>query len=221
MVKQIWEKLHDFSLFFFLFLTIEFFLVLKKIEVWLVYNVVYIKVIQIYYIHIFIFRFFSLTPYCQVLSTVPSAIEQVLVDYLFYMQQWYIYQRRQWHSTPVLFPGKSHGQRSLLGCHLWGCTESDTTEATQQQQQQQCLSVNLKLLTSLSSFPIPFGNHVCFLSRPSVSFCFAKKFICVVFLDSTSVILYDTCLCLAYFTQCDTLCPSMLLHKASFPSFYG
>ena len=75
MVKQIWEKLHDFSLFFFLFLTIEFFLVLKKIEVWLVYNVVYIKVIQIYYIHIFIFRFFSLTPYCQVLSTVPSAIE--------------------------------------------------------------------------------------------------------------------------------------------------
>ena len=75
MVKQIWENLHGFSLFFFLFLTIEFFLVFKKIEVWLVYNVVYIKVIQIYYIHIFIFRFFSLTPYCKVLSTVPSAIE--------------------------------------------------------------------------------------------------------------------------------------------------
>ena len=27
-------------------------------------------------------------------------------------------------------PGKSHGQRSLVGCHLWGRTESDTTEAT-------------------------------------------------------------------------------------------
>jgi len=37
---------------------------------------------------------------------------------------------RQWHPTPVLSPGKSHGWRSLVGCHLWGCTESDTTEAT-------------------------------------------------------------------------------------------
>ena len=87
------------------------------------------------------------------------------------------YWRRQWHPTPVLLPGKSHGQRSLVGCspwvakswtrpsdftftfhfhalekemathssilawriprmgslvgcHLWGRTESDTTEAT-------------------------------------------------------------------------------------------
>ena len=39
--------------------------------------------------------------------------------------------RRQWHSTPVLLPGKSHGWRSLVGCHLWGHTESDTTEVTQ------------------------------------------------------------------------------------------
>ena len=89
----------------------------------------------------------------------------------------HIYQRRQWHPTPVLLPGKSHGQRSLVscspwgsegqtrltnftftfhfhalekemathssvlawripgtgelvGCHLWGRTESDTTEVT-------------------------------------------------------------------------------------------
>ena len=34
----------------------------------------------------------------------------------------------QWHSTPVLLPGKSHGQRSLVGCSPWGCYESDTTE---------------------------------------------------------------------------------------------
>ena len=27
-------------------------------------------------------------------------------------------------------PAASHGQRSLVGCRLWGCTESDTTEAT-------------------------------------------------------------------------------------------
>ena len=36
--------------------------------------------------------------------------------------------RRRWHPTPVLLPGKSHGQRSLVGCNPWGCKESDTTE---------------------------------------------------------------------------------------------
>ena len=36
--------------------------------------------------------------------------------------------RRQWHPTPVLLPGKSHGQRSLIDCSPWGCEESDTTE---------------------------------------------------------------------------------------------
>ena len=33
-----------------------------------------------------------------------------------------------WHPTPVLLPGKSHGQRSLVGCSPWGRKESDTTE---------------------------------------------------------------------------------------------
>jgi len=36
------------------------------------------------------------------------------------------FQRRQWHPTPVFLPGKSHGQRSLVGCSPWGRTESDT-----------------------------------------------------------------------------------------------
>ena len=36
--------------------------------------------------------------------------------------------RRKWQSTPVLLPGKSHGQRSLVGYSPWGCKESDTTE---------------------------------------------------------------------------------------------
>ena len=36
--------------------------------------------------------------------------------------------RRQWHPTPVLLPGKSHGQRSLVGCSPWDREESDTTE---------------------------------------------------------------------------------------------
>ena len=37
-------------------------------------------------------------------------------------------QRRRWHPTPVLLPGKSHGRRSLVGCSPWGRTESDTSE---------------------------------------------------------------------------------------------
>ena len=36
--------------------------------------------------------------------------------------------RRQWHPTPLLLPGKSHGWRSLVGCSPWGREESDKTE---------------------------------------------------------------------------------------------
>ena len=41
-----------------------------------------------------------------------------------YMYTW----RRQWHPTPVLLPGKSHGLRSLVGCSPRGREESDTTK---------------------------------------------------------------------------------------------
>ena len=50
--------------------------------------------------------------------------------------------RRQWQPTPVFLPGESQGRGSLVGCRLWGPTESDTTEATWQQQQQQRPSLN-------------------------------------------------------------------------------
>ena len=35
-----------------------------------------------------------------------------------------------WQPTPVFLPGESQGLGSLVGCRLWGRTESDTTEAT-------------------------------------------------------------------------------------------
>ena len=35
--------------------------------------------------------------------------------------------RRAWHPTPVFLPGKSHGQRNLVGYSPWGHEESDTT----------------------------------------------------------------------------------------------
>ena len=45
---------------------------------------------------------------------------------LFTFMHW----RRKWQPTPVVLPGKSQGRGSLVGCRLWGRTESDTTEAT-------------------------------------------------------------------------------------------
>ena len=51
---------------------------------------------------------------------------------LFTFMHW----RRKWQPTPVFLPGESQGWRSLVGCRLWGRTELDTTEATEQQQQQ-------------------------------------------------------------------------------------
>ena len=38
--------------------------------------------------------------------------------------------RRKWQPTPVFLPGESQGRGSLVGCRLWGRTESDTTEVT-------------------------------------------------------------------------------------------
>ena len=37
-------------------------------------------------------------------------------------------QRRHWHPTPALLPGKSHGRRSMVGCSPWGREESDMTK---------------------------------------------------------------------------------------------
>ena len=45
---------------------------------------------------------------------------------LFIFMHW----RRKWQPTPVFLPGESQGRGSLVGCHLWGHTESETTEVT-------------------------------------------------------------------------------------------
>ena len=49
-----------------------------------------------------------------------------LSDFTFIFKHW----RRKWQPTPVFLPGESQGWGSLVGCHLWGHTELDTTEAT-------------------------------------------------------------------------------------------
>ena len=45
---------------------------------------------------------------------------------LFTFMHW----RRKWQPTPVYLPGESQGRGNLVGCRLWGHTESDTTEVT-------------------------------------------------------------------------------------------
>ena len=42
----------------------------------------------------------------------------------------FMHWRRKWQPTPVFLPGESQGRGSLVGCRLWGRTESDMTEAT-------------------------------------------------------------------------------------------
>ena len=45
---------------------------------------------------------------------------------LFTFMHW----RRKWQPTPVFLPGECQGRGSLVSCHLWGRTESETTEVT-------------------------------------------------------------------------------------------
>ena len=58
----------------------------------------------------------------------PQGKPRIQLTWLFLVNIRSLFRRRQWHPTPVLLPGKSHGWRSLVGCRLWGPTESDTTE---------------------------------------------------------------------------------------------
>ena len=62
----------------------------------------------------------------RILEWVAISFSNYFVSCFLYAHFW----RRQWHPTPVLLPGKSHGRRSLVGCSPWGRTESDMTEVT-------------------------------------------------------------------------------------------
>ena len=57
-----------------------------------------------------------------------TAYFHVLLSDINYISPACKWRRRQWQPTPVLLPGKSHGQRSLVGCSPWDREESDMTE---------------------------------------------------------------------------------------------
>ena len=73
----------------------------------------------------------------------------------------FMHWRRKWQPTPVFLPGESQGRGSLVGCRLWGRTESNTTEATQQQQQYSSNSGIFSLLQYCLWKPVsPCQSHL-------------------------------------------------------------
>ena len=82
----------------------------------------------------------------------------------------FMHWRRKWQPTPVFLPGESQGRESLVGCRLWGHTELDMTEATQQQQQHSLL---IHLNCDFLSFYFP---QICSFLSLNIQ-CFAQTFI--------------------------------------------
>ena len=74
----------------------------------------------------------------------------------------FMHWRRKWQPTPVFLPGESWGRGSLVGHRLWGRTESDTTEVTQQQQQVYAL-ILLSILSVHSTQPSFIGKMIMYL----------------------------------------------------------
>ena len=60
------------------------------------------------------------------LQSMGSQSQTRLSDFTITFVHW----RTKWQPTPVFLPGESQGWGSLVGFHLWGHTESDTTEST-------------------------------------------------------------------------------------------
>ena len=60
--------------------------------------------------------------------TEPTCLCRRCKRHGFSLWVWKISWRRKWQPTPVFLPGKSHGQRSLVGYSPWACKELDTTE---------------------------------------------------------------------------------------------
>ena len=107
---------------------------------------------------------------------------------LFTFMHW----RRKWQPTPVFLPGESQGQGSLVGCRLWGRTESDKTEATQQQQQQgNLLSLTLDYSSS------QFLNNLCFALLDGCSLIIFQNYLLFVSLINSD--LRSRLMCVVYF----------------------
>ena len=74
----------------------------------------------------------SISHKCKVSDVIPQRMQSWVSIHLPWEYSTFMHWRRKWPPTPVFLPGKSQGWGSLVGCRLWGRTESDTTEVTQQ-----------------------------------------------------------------------------------------
>ena len=153
--------------------------------------------------------------------------------------------RRKWQPTPVFLPGESQGWGRLVGCHLWGRTESDTTEVTWRRQQQQQHVVTIfrpaaAAAESLQSCPTlcypidgsPLGTSVpgilqqeywSGLPFPSPIFRPSGQILSLLgsyFLLEFSQHSCANCCCCSVPKSCSTLCDPTDCSTPSFPVFH-
>ena len=87
------------------------------------------------------------------------------------------------HSSVLAW--RIQGRESLVGCRLWGCTESDTTEAAQQQQQTESIGVCKELdtvpgtLKKGKAVSIHLFSLLCHVTQGS--YCMFARNICLPF----------------------------------------
>ena len=115
---------------------------------------------------------------------------------LFTFMQW----RRKWQPTPVFLPGESQGQRSLMGCRLWGCKEWEMTEhstAAAAKSLQSCPTLHDTIDDSQAGSPIPGILQARTLEWVAISF---SNFV------HSSLYLLILCPCLPF---CDSFSPSV------------
>ena len=90
------------------------------IELLLISYFIYGSVYMLMLLSAFVPFFPSLTMSISPFSISASSLLPCKWVHQYHFSRFPIYQRRQWHPTPVLLPGKSHGRRSLVGCSPWG-----------------------------------------------------------------------------------------------------
>ena len=69
-----------------------------------------------------VFGLFAPFADCKKITVVYTGVQVTVLSILagVYIEKRNCWLLKQWHPTPVLLPGKSHGWRSLVGCSLWG-----------------------------------------------------------------------------------------------------
>ena len=98
----------------------------------------------------------------------------------------FMHWRRKWQPTPVFLPRESQGRGSLVGCCLWGHTESDMTEVTQQQQQKYFYNLSFYFLKiymfkNVSKSVYQHGSSITLNDVTMVDFYFIH-FVCIFYL---------------------------------------